>query len=480
MGWLKNVASRAAMGFALVWAITATAIIGAAVLAHDASNVLERTLIVHADDLMHATQAQVAAERLVAVGRGYLLRPSTGLLARAKEAEGELDLALQALDRGDVDAPEQTLLQEIQRSAGVYRRLLDEAFESQGGEGRRDPTDALRERLLPAREDLGVTLANLVAHKQRLQVAARQRAAALATRSVRVTLGLGALALVLSALLAKLFTRRLLETSRQERASTRQATQALASRDELLGIVAHDLRNPLNAIALRASQMSRGNLDQDTKRSANAIETICHRMEHLIGGLLDAATIEAGGLSVAPQHVGVEAVIRSAIETFAPEANEKAILLHAEPVSQELSVWADRERLFQVLSNLIGNALKFTPRGGAVRVSARKESAAVRFEITDTGLGIAREHLPRIFERYWKSDVRSARGAGLGLYIAKGIVEAQGGRIWVDSIPGIGSSFRLELPEPSVRDETREPTVATPPLVPDRALSISRERHAHH
>jgi len=109
----------------------------------------------------------------------------------------------------------------------------------------------------------------------------------------------------------------------------------------------------------------------------------------------------------------------------------------------------------QVLSNLVGNALKFTPAGGAVNVIARLEKGKVRFEVTDTGFGIAPEHLPHVFERYWKSDGQGRRGVGLGLYVAKGIVESHNGRIWVDSRPGIGTSFQFELPILSERSEKR-------------------------
>lgn len=481
MRLLRNIASRAAVGFALVWAITAVVVITAATLARDASNVLERTLVVYADDLMHASQAQVAAERMVAVGRGYLLTQEPDLLSRTKDAEEELDVALEALDRRNMQPAEVGLLREVQLSAKEYRRLLDSTFESAPNiEDRQGLANALRERLLPAREALGIKLGNLVAHKQRLQLAARQRAAGMATRSVRVTIGFGALALVLSGLLAGLFTKRLVETSEKERASTQRATRALRAKDELLGIVAHDLRSPLTAIALRASSLGRGGLDEEARRSAKAIESICSRMAYLIESLLDAASIEAGRLPVTPRRFLLDTIVKSLIETFGPAATEKTIRLKCAVTPPDLAVWADRERLFQVLSNLIGNALKFTPERGAVSISARKENGGVRFEVSDTGVGIATDNVPRVFERFWKSDARSARGAGLGLYVAKGIVEAHGGKIWVDTTPGMGSSFQFDLPDRSGEGQHLQPPPSTTPASPLAAeAALGRIRHAH-
>ena len=477
MQWVNNIAARAALGFALVSGITATAVVGSAVLARNAADALERTLVAYSDDLLHASQAQIAAERMVAVGRGYLLTGDPELLVGVREAEAQLDVALNSLDRGDALPAERVLLQEVGRAAERYRKLLDDTFDTTPTAKDQDRqqlvADALHEKLLPAREDLDVRLENLVAHKQRLQVAARRRAAATAARSVRVTIGVGASALILSILLAALFTRRLADTYRREQASARRATTALAAKEELLGIVAHDLRSPLSAIVLRASSIVKGRRNPKDTSSAESIQAMCKRMSYLIQSLLDAASIEAGRMSVIAGRCALESVIAGTMESFGPAANEKSIRLYPVVEPRDLDVWADRERLFQVLSNLVGNALKFTPEGGEIEVSAREEAGRVKFEVRDTGPGIIPEHLPHVFERYWKSDGRSGRGSGLGLYIAKGIVEAHRGRIWVESVPGRGSSFQFELPTPPSRDDTPRPspTVSSAPRqAPRRAF----------
>jgi signal transduction histidine kinase len=455
--------SAAAVGFALVWIISAVPIVGSVAIARDAADVLERTLARYADDLMHASEAQVAAERMVAAGRGYLLTREQERLVRSRAAEDQLAAALQSLDRGSVEPSERALLGDVQRSADEYRRLLDSAIEmAANDDDRRDLAEKLREDLIPAREILDQKLGRLVVHKQQLQVTARQRAAATASQSVRITVILGGLALLLSALLAWLFTRRLADTSRREQAHAEKAMSALAARDELLRIVAHDLRNPLTAIALRASSIAHHAPDDEDTRSAKAIESTCHRMAFLIESLLDAAGVEEGRLAVRPEPCLALDVVTSVIDTFTPAARAKSILLEVYVSPPNLGVWADRERLFQVLSNLIGNALKFTPEKGAVALSVRRAPGAAQFEVRDTGVGIAPDDLARVFDRYWKTEVSGAKGVGLGLYIVKGIVDAHDGRIWVESTIGAGTSFVFELPNGSARAPELRGEIATP------------------
>jgi signal transduction histidine kinase len=440
------------VGFALVWAITALAIAGSAVIARNAEEVLERTLGSYADDLMHASRAQLASERMVAVGRGYLLTRDPERLARAREAEVELVDALRSLERSDLTPGDRQLLREVQSSAGEYQRLLDHALEvTSRGEGPDAVLAALQEGLIPARERLDARLEQLVTHKQQLQTAARRNAKAAAARSVHVTLGLGLLALFLSAFLAGTFTSSLSEASRREKEHARRAERALAARDELLRIVAHDLRNPLAAISLRASAIARAGdvrsgAREEVGKVAGGIVNACHRMAHLLESLLDAAGIEAGHLMIRPQRLAVGSLLHEAIETFEPVAQEKGIRIAAGVVPSDLSVCADRERLLQVLSNLVGNALKFTPARGAVTVTAMGGDSEVSFKVSDTGAGIPRDDVAHVFDRYWTTNAPRAKGVGLGLYIAKGLVEAHGGRIWVESAVGQGSCFGFDLP----------------------------------
>ena len=226
----------------------------------------------------------------------------------------------------------------------------------------------------------------------------------------------------------------------------RSAQRATRARDEVLGIVAHDLRSPLNIISLNIQLLERKVAEGAVPGEAmlRAISLAVQRMDRLIQDLLDVARLEGGTLAVSPSPRSGTSLLEEAFESARPLAEEVRLSLHK---SEALpAVWADRERVLQVFSNLLGNALKFTPPGGEVSLGARVEGTAVCFFVHDTGPGIPREALEHLFERLWLAHRGDRRGAGLGLYIAKGLVEAHGGRIWVESEPGRGSTFFFTLP----------------------------------
>jgi signal transduction histidine kinase len=214
--------------------------------------------------------------------------------------------------------------------------------------------------------------------------------------------------------------------------------------DEVLGIVAHDLRNHLNTIrasskvALVVSGMAKG---ADPRCERRAIETILRaseRMERLIGDLLDASAIASGTLSIDTRPVSPFELLVEILEMHAAVCAERTIELTMACPQFLPEVRADFQRLLQVLGNLVGNAIKFTPRGGRIRVGATLEAGFVRFWVEDTGIGIPRERLPHVFDRFRlgrgpEERARPQEGIGLGLAICKAIVGAHGGRIWVDS-----------------------------------------------
>jgi signal transduction histidine kinase len=156
--------------------------------------------------------------------------------------------------------------------------------------------------------------------------------------------------------------------------------------------------------------------------------------------------IESGRLDVEPRRMSSHALVLEAVETLRALAASSSIDVALDESDEHPPVMADPHRVHQVFSNLIGNAIKFTPRGGRVVISCKPSQDAVQFEVRDTGPGIAAEHLPHIFGQFWQANRRDHRGIGLGLAIAKGIVEAHGGKIWVESEPGEGSSFFFTLP----------------------------------
>ena len=228
-----------------------------------------------------------------------------------------------------------------------------------------------------------------------------------------------------------------------------ESQQALLAREEVLAIVSHDLRNPLNAVMLATQllQMS-DNFPQEEREPLDAISVSARRMQALIADLLDVTRLEGGKqLPIEPKPVEVESLLQETYELFKPQAASGEISFHIRVGEDVPQVNADRHRVIQVLSNLIGNAMKFTPAGGVISLrSDRHDSAHVLFSVADTGPGIPRENLGKIFNPYWQAKRTARLGAGLGLPIAKGIVESHGGKIWVDSEPEVGTKFFFTLP----------------------------------
>jgi PAS domain S-box-containing protein len=227
-----------------------------------------------------------------------------------------------------------------------------------------------------------------------------------------------------------------------------EAQQATRARDDVLAVVAHDLRNPLNTVTMAVSLMLENTPVErvQERRQVEIVRRAADRMNRMIQDLLDVKRIEGGRLSMdlRPEEVG--ALVTDTIEMLRPLAVGSSIILDS-VVSEGLpSVLADSARIQQVLSNLVGNAVKFTPRDGRVAVTAEPFGTEVRFGVVDTGPGIPPEQLPHIFGRFWQAKPSDRRGIGLGLAIAKGIVEAHNGRIWVESRVGSGSTFYFTLP----------------------------------
>ncbi|HEX2781715.1 MAG TPA: ATP-binding protein [Gemmatimonadaceae bacterium] len=227
------------------------------------------------------------------------------------------------------------------------------------------------------------------------------------------------------------------------------AQRATAAREEVLSIVSHDLRNPLSAVAMYARVLlEHPPADDDERRNMyRATLDATDWMHRLMQDLLDAASIDSGRLSIEAEPQSVAHLIEAAIGMFETRAAAQQVTLDAELAQQPPLILADASRILQVLGNILGNALKYTPAGGTVTVGAAPRGAEVLFWVRDTGSGIPTTHLPHLFERFWHARGASrTRGTGLGLAIARGIVNAHGGRIWVESVAGAGSTFFFTLP----------------------------------
>lgn len=227
------------------------------------------------------------------------------------------------------------------------------------------------------------------------------------------------------------------------------AQHATRARDEILGIVSHDLRNPLSAIAMCGSALdeSLATADEGVRYMVDTIRQSADWMNRLIQDLLDISSIETGHLAMDRHRQDVAPLLARLETMFGAIAAEHSITLDIQASPNLAPVMADGERLLQVLTNLVANALKFTPAGGAIHVTAEPDASSVFFAVRDTGAGIPPEHLPHLFDRFWQARRNAKeRGTGLGLAISKGIVEGHGGHIHVVSQVGSGSTFSFTIP----------------------------------
>ncbi len=233
----------------------------------------------------------------------------------------------------------------------------------------------------------------------------------------------------------------------------REAQKAIQVREDIVAIVSHDLKNPLAAIELGVEHAKRFQPPETTLgpwlKASDIIDSIGRSTVtalNLIRDLLDYSQLESGSLKIEKSKTRVDDLLRRSNEMFLPLAVKSGITLATE-ISADLPLLScDSERIFEVLSNLISNAMRFTPNDGFINVSVSLQKNKIQFSIADTGSGIADNDLPNIFDRYWQAKRTKRSGSGLGLSISKGIIEGHGGKIWAQSKLGHGSSFHFNLP----------------------------------
>jgi signal transduction histidine kinase len=241
------------------------------------------------------------------------------------------------------------------------------------------------------------------------------------------------------------------EDTDQDLSSERaRSDDALATRDEFLGIVSHDLRTILNnmigSAALIAKEMSQEHHEQRVLAHTQRILRSGGRMNRLIGDLVDVASIEAGMLAVTREAGDPTLLVAEVVETFQAQASARGVSVVAEIMMAPSLAAYDPARILQVLTNLLSNAIKFTAANGRVVVRVERHGDELRFSVTDTGEGIPADMLEAVFVRFLQVTKNDRRGVGLGLYIAKAIVQGHGGRIWAESVIGEGSTFYFTLP----------------------------------
>ncbi|MEX2571954.1 MAG: GAF domain-containing sensor histidine kinase [Gemmatimonadota bacterium] len=227
----------------------------------------------------------------------------------------------------------------------------------------------------------------------------------------------------------------------------RQAQHAITARDEVLAVVSHDLRNPVSRVRLAAELLLDTNqIAESGRNTAHIIIRAADEMQRLIGDLVEAARAEAGNLTMRTSPLSVDRLLEHLDESHAATARAKNLAWRVDRPPRPLTIEGDEGRLLQALGNFVGNAMKFTPEGGEVHVVIEEANRTVRIGVVDTGPGMDEEQLTRVFERFWQAETGDHRGAGLGLAIARGIVEAHSGRVWLESEVGEGTKAWLEVP----------------------------------
>jgi signal transduction histidine kinase len=233
------------------------------------------------------------------------------------------------------------------------------------------------------------------------------------------------------------------------------AQAEIRTKDDVLAMVAHDLRNPLAAMkmsvaALRqhlTSDIENSKLKESVRHHVELADRTVDRMARMVADLLDSVQIESTGLTLDTAPHAMTEIVAQSVESLSAVAEQKGILLRLTQSEASCPVRCDRDRIVQVLSNLLHNAIKFTPPGGTVHIETRSTEASVEVAVRDTGPGIPPDQIPQIFTKYWQGDKRAGgRGIGLGLSIAREIVMAHGGRIWVESQLEQGALFVVSIP----------------------------------
>lgn len=433
LGFGALVAVTLATGILAMMTLTATSRRAAAV----GSEIVE--------DVADVQRLRLHAEQVVAAARGYLLAPDDSLHAELTRHEADLAHALDEL-HGDA---EPTISAQL---AVVEHRLLDyttaTARAARTGSYRAADTaasDALERDLIPRRRALEEAVTKLV-EMERTKFANEAALAGDVVRRFGLTIMAGwAVAFAICVTLAIVVMRRLSVQYRSVVEAQHAATRVAAARKELLDIVAHDLLTPLNAIALGLEVMKERDIDVPLSATlANATQ----RMNRLVNDLVDVSRAEQQTLQIERRDTLIEPLLKTAVDLFAARAARANVELHIE-CSSSLRGAVDSERVIQVLTNLVGNAIAYTPPDGRVRISATEQpDGCLHFAVTDSGPGLGDIDVASLFEPYRQGESHDGKPRGklgLGLYISKSLVEAHGGRIGATS-SSEGATFWFELP----------------------------------
>ena len=438
--------NKVALGFAatiVLGALTGAIALYALRLVVKAGNIVA---LDYSQEVIEAQSTHIAGEAMIASSRGFLLTGKSAALTKMKERRSEFFAELSRLHRLVRTDEGKRLAHEIEQLAGDYVIAIDSLLKQRSN--RRLPLPAILEsfesELQPKREQLDSAIKRFVNHKQRLLDVARITSQEASSRALFMVIIVSLSAIALAITLALLLTRTLTRLYRD-------AQDAIRLREDVLAIVSHDLQNPIGAMILNIELLSRfieqTSNRQNFEKPLSLLRHSVHHMTRLIVNLLDISRLEAGQLPIEKGEHFPRALVKKVLLDLEPLAKDKSLRITTAFRDQNSKILCDSERIGQALSNLIGNAIKFTPAGGLITIETTLKDDKVRFTISDTGPGIPEDQLRNIFDRYKQARAQDhKRGSGLGLFIAKGIVEAHGGTISVKSILNQGSVFEFSLP----------------------------------
>jgi signal transduction histidine kinase len=425
-------------GIVLVLFITVVTGTVAIIALHGATDRYERLGRELAEDLMGVEQLRWQAEQLAAARRDYMRSADPDAKIRITTLSARMHQQLAELHGRNLDPASERELERIDKAAAEFAGDATAKTEDIDG-------------LMASFDRFEQEVTEFVVHQANLFDDDLDRARVTSARHELAVLLTTVLGLLASIGLAAIVMRKLGQQWREAQTATATAKREASARQELLNIVSHDLRSPLTAVTMGAALLAE---TQPPNKHVNAIQNAGERMRNLIDNVLDAARLETGTITLHRSKWEVGTLLERAVELFSARAAKAGVTLRVERPAEIVEASGDAERVVQVLSNLISNALKFTPKGGEVVASASQDGPArdITFCVKDTGPGIPPDEQSRLFQRYWQGTEGTQRrhSLGLGLYICKNLVEAHGGKIWVESTPGSGSRFCFTLPTAAV------------------------------
>lgn len=397
-----------------------------------------------AQDLLDVERLRIQAERATASGRGFLIFEDESALENMRIARSKFHELLDHLENQSWSPEGKDYVARIRELETTYAEVVDNMISHrERGSTIKELSSRYELVLQPKRELLEDTLNRYATYKRNKFKAGKSALAIAYNRQLQFLVLISVLAVGIAGAFAWVLGTTLNRLYRQSKNETRL-------REEIVAIVSHDLKNPLSALGLTHSLLKRF-LDSKTNleklpQLVRTAQASAERMKVMIESILDVTKIKAGKLSVDQKPVLFHELIKIILQIFEPLSREKEVTLECRNNDPALWVNVDSERVLQVLSNLLGNALKFTPKGGFIQIGALRSDKNLIVSVEDSGPGISEDRLRFVFDPFWQARETAIQGTGLGLSIVKGIVEAHRGKVWVESQLGSGTTFSFTLP----------------------------------